>query len=559
MKSDLTKLSLESRASLTDYLRTMTKVNDKSSAELLGQRLVLLAELSPFDFVDLLAADLTRWVRAHIIIEICSNIMVGENATARKRLVRKLRTLLYANGEINHKQSKVLLTICVQLFIALYPRFQTINDLQTKLQQDTKAGALKAALVAEIDRYFFADSDNGIPHDGAQTKVEEAVRLITELTNLLIGFKNAPSLDVFNKLVRILNGMVKGSEVFLYELDESEVLECMAGTSRIQKPRIYVKDNKMLEECLELGNLLLNNKGGEDNDFLSVVPIVTVRELKPKSIGAFIIHTPVEIDFADLSFLSVLLPSISKVAIDLISLDRERKLTDLNVALDYLQHQFRKPASTISDRLTQIKPAVAKTSNDELKSLFNIVNLLNNYSLFIVDKIGQTVALERRTYTPELEDVDLAALVREAFELLSSYNSPRLGKWTRGQWKKMRLIDPLPSRAKADTYLLKLAIGEYIENAVEFSRSQVIVAITEEKSSFCIEVKDDGKRRPEKEPLYFREQFSTRRGGTGKGLLFVKNVADTHGGKYGYEYHEGHETPKVFYIKLPKNTTESSR
>jgi len=54
VKSDLTKLSLESRASLTDYLRTMTKVNDKSSAELLGQRLVLLAELSPFDFVDLL-------------------------------------------------------------------------------------------------------------------------------------------------------------------------------------------------------------------------------------------------------------------------------------------------------------------------------------------------------------------------------------------------------------------------------------------------------------------------------------------------------------------------
>ncbi|MCL4509529.1 MAG: HAMP domain-containing histidine kinase [Bacteroidetes bacterium] len=455
-----------------------------------------------------------------------------------------LRKLLYSESKTDHQGRERIITLSVHAFVALYPRFQSIYDLEEHFQRRTKSGALKTSLISEIVQWVEQKPD------WVQSRVEVILQLTAELETLVEKFKKAHSPDAFKELVKYVAALIPPGEVFLYALDETHVLDCLAGTTRVDQPRILVREDPILAKNIEVGNAVLNNYDDEVSYFRTVIPLVMIGKLEPTTIGAIIIKTASEIEFSDLLFLSILLPRISRSALELIAIDRERKLTDLNVGLDYLQHQFRKPANNISDllKLMSQMPEIIKT--EKLKQRFETLRLMSDYSIFTSKRIESSIELDRGTYVLQVDQLDLLSLVREILEMLTAYHYP-----VREKSKKITLLHSSPCVVPGDAYLIKLAAGELIENAMRYAMEEITLKVVQNETYGFIEVSDDGKRSERDEKRYFKEPFSSEQGGTGKGLPFVKRVAEKHEGTYGYVYRD----TKVFFIGIPKHSklTES--
>lgn len=544
LEANQTQVSGELNRGLISYLKGNASPDQGVSPKVLGRRFSLLAKLSPFDFVDLLTVDIVVLLDLHHLIDACRHIAVGQNLIARKKLVLKLRGLIRAAEQEELERYEKLLTLAIHVFSAMSQYFQNIHRLRSQLKQAHKAEDMKGQLSDEVLGWFDAESENSVSEQATKEKVDSAVDMVGELEVLVANFKRGPDPDAFKKLVNAVASLTRDSDVLVYELDEASMLDCLAGTKGIDSPRIFLKTDTVLQHCMDSGTLLLNHK--EDSRYVTVIPVLMPQERKAKPMGVVMVKTPYEMTFLDMGILSALLPLISSATVELISIDRQRKLADLSIALDYLQHQFRKPAQTISTILGTLLPLIPQMENGSLRKSLQSIDLLNRYSLLIVDKIRDSVELERKTYSPKLEDTDIVSVVNDAYEMSQSYYFPAPG---RGKKMNIKTV-PLPS-LRIDSHLLRLAIGELIENATVFCASEIVVEVRMEAQAIRIEVKDDGERYPDKERLFFREQFSTRQGGTGKGLLFVRNVAETHGGKADYEYQVGQRVPKVFYIKLP--------
>jgi len=98
-------------------------------------------------------------------------------------------------------------------------------------------------------------------------------------------------------------------------------------------------------------------------------------------------------------------------------------------------------------------------------------------------------------------------------------------------------------KVNADSFLLREAAANLIENAVKFNpapKKRVEIRVAREEDFLKVSVKDDGPGIPgEEQPKLFRKfyqidpDFTGQIPGFGLGLAFVKSVAEAHGGTAG--------------------------
>ena len=111
--------------------------------------------------------------------------------------------------------------------------------------------------------------------------------------------------------------------------------------------------------------------------------------------------------------------------------------------------------------------------------------------------------------------------------------------------------------------LIEHAVTNYIDNAINFSQTGTVIAVTGRKHEnyYVLEVKDHGqgmekRHLPRIFERFYRAQAGRDRnsgGGTGLGLAIVKHIVSAHGGKVWADSELGVGSTFGFSIPLPKN------
>jgi two-component system sensor histidine kinase CreC len=192
-----------------------------------------------------------------------------------------------------------------------------------------------------------------------------------------------------------------------------------------------------------------------------------------------------------------------------------------------LTHELKSPLSAIRGAAELLQEGMPR----EQQARF-IANIRTEAARIarIVERMLELAKLENRRETPEMEPVELDALVRTVAEGLE----PLLA--AKDLTLEIAAADRLTVPGNA--FLLHQAVENLVQNALEFSPrgSTVRVAVIPERDRVTITVADDGPGIPDYaldrifDRFYSLGRPDSGRKSTGLGLNLVREVAATHGG-----------------------------
>lgn len=194
-----------------------------------------------------------------------------------------------------------------------------------------------------------------------------------------------------------------------------------------------------------------------------------------------------------------------------------------------IAHELRTPVTNLS---TQTEVALRQPrSSDEYREIlysnleeFGRLNRMINDMLFL----AQT---ENNPDNLNLENVDLAATVRELFEYFEA--------WAEDQAVSL-LLKGRAEPIRADREMLRRALGNLLSNAIRYTPrgAAVTVSLFQGERDTTVTVENPGERIPAEElPRIFNRFYRVhpslqRKGeGAGLGLAIVKSIVEAHGGK----------------------------
>ena len=157
----------------------------------------------------------------------------------------------------------------------------------------------------------------------------------------------------------------------------------------------------------------------------------------------------------------------------------------------------------------------------------------------LVDRMMELAALESRRALERTEPVALRALLHDCVASAHAAGAPR--------GVAVTLDAPEDATVDGDPLLLRRALGNLLDNALDFSpaRSTVGVRFTLQTRTAEIAVRDHGPGIPDYaddkvfEKFYSLARPGTQRKSTGLGLPFVREIASLHGGRITLRNAEG--------------------
>jgi two-component system, OmpR family, sensor histidine kinase SenX3 len=228
---------------------------------------------------------------------------------------------------------------------------------------------------------------------------------------------------------------------------------------------------------------------------------------------------------------------------------RERRLD--NIRRDFVvnvSHELKTPIGA----LTVLADAVAEASDDP-EAVHRFSGRMRVEASRLGRLVKEIIELSRLQGDDPLENpgpIDVAAVVEQAVDRC------RVDAQTRGIGIVTRTDRGLEVMGSEDQ--LVIAVGNLVENAVNYSPDQTRVAVTAHAEGDLVEitVSDQGVGIPSSELERIFERFyrvdrarSRETGGTGLGLSIVKHVASIHGGDVRVWSVEGQGS--TFTIRLP--------
>jgi two-component system sensor histidine kinase CreC len=170
----------------------------------------------------------------------------------------------------------------------------------------------------------------------------------------------------------------------------------------------------------------------------------------------------------------------------------------------------------------------------------------------IIERMLQLARVEQLQRLEDDRPLDLAGLVREA----AASRADALQR--RGLTVKVRAPDACPCRG--DAFLLQQAIGNLLDNAIDFSPAggEIDLALEKRPGRWRLTVRDHGEGAPDYalpqifERFYSLPRPATGRKSTGLGLPFVREVAQLHGGDARFANHPQGGAEVALEIGRPK-------
>jgi len=219
--------------------------------------------------------------------------------------------------------------------------------------------------------------------------------------------------------------------------------------------------------------------------------------------------------------------------------------------LSIVSHKLRTPLAVALGNLELLRSDEDKFSPEQRRMISKIqsedeklARLVEKLIAFTAVQSPESIVLDRAATAPA--DVIDAAL-----------RGLELGPEVAVSWDAAAAA-ALPN-LNADSFLLREAAGNLIENAVKFNpapKKKVAISAAREGSLLKFSVKDDGPGIPgEEQPKLFRKfyqidpDFTGQIPGFGLGLAFVKSVAEAHGGSAGLRSEPGNGSE--FWFTIP--------
>lgn len=190
-----------------------------------------------------------------------------------------------------------------------------------------------------------------------------------------------------------------------------------------------------------------------------------------------------------------------------------------------LAHELKSPIAAIQGATELLSDDMSLA--DRQRFVSNIAEQ-NQRQKQLIEKLLALIKLEQQQALHQIVSIDCAALLEQI----------RVDFSRRLEQKKLRLHIPnVDMQLRGDVLLLRQALGNLIDNAIDFSDagSEIRFEVESQPSQVCIAVVNIGPAIPEYAlPRLFERFFSLpRQNGlrsTGLGLAFVREVAQLHGG-----------------------------
>ncbi|MDF1564372.1 MAG: ATP-binding protein [Deltaproteobacteria bacterium] len=204
-----------------------------------------------------------------------------------------------------------------------------------------------------------------------------------------------------------------------------------------------------------------------------------------------------------------------------------------------LAHEVRNPLGVIFN----VVGGLRRRLSDE-PTLLRLVEILAEESERLKILVGDLLDYSR-PYTPELQPVDLPALIDATLAGLDAVDEEGLGE--------RELVRDFPEHrveAELDPELLRRALGNLFLNAFQHTAAggRIELSLTVRGGDLHLRVRNDGPAIEEEHaPKIFRPFFTTRPRGTGLGLAVARRIAEDLRGELVLESND----PVCFRLSLP--------
>jgi two-component system, OmpR family, sensor histidine kinase CreC len=232
-------------------------------------------------------------------------------------------------------------------------------------------------------------------------------------------------------------------------------------------------------------------------------------------------------------------------------------LAGRNYVADYVQtltHEVKSPLSAIRGAAELLHEPMPEAQRQRF--LGNITRETARIQQ-MVDRMMELTALESRRSLGPTEVIGLAALLQEASASAQARASAR------DIHVQLSVADNAQeAQVQGERFLLRQALGNLIDNAVDFSPdgARVDLSLSAKPRTITITVADQGPGIPEYaqdkvfEKFYSLARPHNQKKSTGLGLAFVKEIASLHQGRIELHNRPAHEgTGAVATLQLPRH------
>ncbi len=226
-----------------------------------------------------------------------------------------------------------------------------------------------------------------------------------------------------------------------------------------------------------------------------------------------------------------------------------------SAVLDALAHEFKTPLATILAAAGGLRE-MGPLAPEQLEMADTVENEAARLGR-LTSRLLRTARLDREEIKPRMELIDITALVSH----LAGHYPARSSDWPIVVTHQREAVD-----VRADPELLRLTLGQLIENACKYSQpgSIVKIEVARQDDFAAIRVSNTGSWIPNSERHRVFERFyrgsNARRStsGTGLGLYVARKIALAHGGALDLETAEHAGGDVTFCLKVPSTKDESN-
>ncbi|NJR42603.1 MAG: HAMP domain-containing protein [Akkermansiaceae bacterium] len=205
--------------------------------------------------------------------------------------------------------------------------------------------------------------------------------------------------------------------------------------------------------------------------------------------------------------------------------------------IQMLTHEMKSPLAAIrgaAELLDEEMPL------DVRKRFLENIRAETSRSERLISRLLELSAIEGRARLEETEEVDFSRMIAGAID-----QARPLAEVGNVSLDYTSAPEPIPSRG--DAFILRAAVTNLLENAIDFSPPGGVVKITVERidREMVLSIRDHGAGIPDYarekifERFYSLRHHSAKRKGTGLGLTLVREAAELHGGKVALSPAEG--------------------
>ncbi len=403
-------------------------------------------------------------------------------------------------------------------------------------QQQVKSGLIVNAKLLKDTKYFEVVNID-----------KDVIDLSTDLKELRVSW--------IDKEGKVLYDNDTSSELLTNHIDRPEIIEAFAKGEgeAVRKSDTMNKDTFYYAVLLDNGTVLRVSTSARSlwSIFLSAVPIIVPIVLLIIAICVLISHlltkkllAPVEMMAKDLENadydvpykeLEPLAKTLRAQHTDIIAAAKVRQDFTANVS-----HELKTPLTAISGYAQLLEGDMVE--QDKMKYFYSEIRKNADRLLVLINDIIRLSELDRKSYTPSFEVVDLYDVANECMEVLM-INA------------KQREVNISIEGESVEIYANRDMIKELIENlsqnAIRYNNpgGDVLITITTKEGKANLIVEDNGIGIPDADISRVFERFyrvdksrSKATGGTGLGLAIVKHIIEIHDAQISLESKLGEGT-----------------